>query len=170
VGKPAIHFIADALRVAPDAMHRLDLKIPPAVTGAVTAMGMWLVSRTLPTLTFAPFRVVAVGLGLAGVAMTGLAMLLFWEAHTTVNPMKPSSASFLVTSGMYRFTRNPMYLGLLFVLVGWALYLAHVLAFLFLPAFILYMNRFQIKPEERALTARFGQEYLEYASRVHRWL
>jgi len=151
-------------------MHRLDLKIPPAVTGAVTAMGMWLVSRTLPTLTFAQFRVVAVGLGLAGVAITGLAMLSFWEAHTTVNPMKPSSASFLVTSGMYRFTRNPMYLGLLFILIGWALYLAHVLAFLFLPAFTLYMNRFQIKPEERALTARFGRQYLEYASRVHRWL
>lgn len=165
-----LQFIADALRVAPDAMHRLDLKIPPAVTGAVTAMGMWLVSRTLPTLTFAPFRVAAVGLGLAGVVMTGLAMLSFWSAHTTVNPMKPSSASFLVTSGIYRFTRNPMYLGLLFILIGWALYLAHVLAFLFLPAFILYMNRFQIKPEERALTARFGRQYLEYASRVHRWL
>jgi protein-S-isoprenylcysteine O-methyltransferase Ste14 len=56
------------------------------------------------------------------------------------------------------------------LLIGWVLFLANVLAFLFLPAFILYMNQFQIKPEERALTARFGQEYLEYASRVHRWL
>jgi protein-S-isoprenylcysteine O-methyltransferase Ste14 len=151
-------------------MHRLDLKIPPVVTGAVTAIGMWLVSRTLPTLTFAPLRVVAVGLGLAGIAITALAMLSFWRAHTTVNPMKPSSASFLVTSGIYRFTRNPMYLGMLFVLVGWALYLANVLGFLFLPAFILYMNRFQIEPEERALTSLFGQEFLEYASRVHRWI
>jgi protein-S-isoprenylcysteine O-methyltransferase Ste14 len=63
-----------------------------------------------------------------------------------------------------------MYLGLLFVLIGWGLYLANVLAFLFLPAFILYMNRFQIEPEERALTALFGQEFLEYASRVRRWI
>jgi protein-S-isoprenylcysteine O-methyltransferase Ste14 len=109
-------------------------------------------------------------MGIAGAIMTGSAMLSFWMAHTTANPMKPSSASFLVTSGVYRFTRNPMYVGLLLLLVGWALYVANVLAFLFLPAFILYMNQFQIKPEERALTARFGRKYLEYASRVNRWL
>jgi protein-S-isoprenylcysteine O-methyltransferase Ste14 len=151
-------------------MNRLDLKIPPVVTGAVTAIGMWLVSRTLPTLTFAPLRVVAVGMGIAGVMITGLAMMSFWRARTTVNPLKPSSTSFLVTSGIYGFTRNPMYLGMLFVLIGWALYLANVLSFLFLPAFILYMNRFQIKPEERALTTLFGQEFLEYASRVRRWI
>ncbi len=151
-------------------MNRLDLKIPPVVTGAVTAIGMWLVSRTLPTLAFAPLRVVAAGLGLVGVAITALAVLSFWRARTTVNPMKPSSTSFLVTSGIYGFTRNPMYLGMLFVLVGWALYLANVLAFLFLPTFILYMNRFQIEPEERALTSLFGREFVEYASQVRRWM
>jgi protein-S-isoprenylcysteine O-methyltransferase Ste14 len=151
-------------------MHRLDLKIPPLFLAAVTAMGMWLVSRALPLFTFAPLRVVAVGLGLAGVAVIGSAMLSFWIARTTVNPMKPSSASFLVTSGIYGFTRNPMYLGMLLALVGWALYVANVLSFLFLPAFILYMNRFQIEPEERALTALFGPEFLEYASRVRRWI
>jgi protein-S-isoprenylcysteine O-methyltransferase Ste14 len=151
-------------------MHMLELKIPPALTGAVTAMGMWLVSRALPTFSFAPLRVVAVGMGLTGVAITGSAMLSFWRAHTTANPMKPSSASFLVTSGMYGCTRNPMYLGLLFVLAGWALYLGNALAFLFLPAFVLYMNRFQIEPEERALTALFGQEFVAYTFRVRRWI
>jgi protein-S-isoprenylcysteine O-methyltransferase Ste14 len=163
-------FIDDALYIALEAMNRLDLKIPPVVTGGATAMGMWLISSTLPAFTFAPLRVVAVGIGIAGVVITAWAMLSFMRAHTTVNPMKPSSASSLVTSGVYGFTRNPMYLGLLFVLIGWGLYLANVLAFLFLPAFILYMNRFQIEPEERALTALFGQEFLEYASRVHRWI
>jgi protein-S-isoprenylcysteine O-methyltransferase Ste14 len=151
-------------------MHRLSLKIPPLFIAAVTGMGMWLVSRALPLFTFSPLRVVAVGLGLAGVAVIGAAMLSFWIAQTTVNPMKPSSASFLVTSGIYGFTRNPMYLGMLFVLIGWALYLGNALALLFLPAFILYMNRFQIEPEERALTALFGPEFLEYAIRVRRWI
>jgi len=151
-------------------MHRVDLKIPPVVTSAVTAIGMWFVSRTLPTFALAPLRVVAVAMGIAGVMVTGSALLSFRRARTTVNPMQPSSASSLVTSGIYRYTRNPMYLGMLFVLVGWALYLANVLAFLFLPAFILYMNRFQIEPEERAMTALFGQEFLEYASRVRRWI
>ena len=151
-------------------MHRADLKIPPVVTGAVTAIGMWLVSRTLPSFTQASLHVVAMAMGIAGVMITGSALLSFRRARTTVNPMQPSSASSLVTSGIYRYTRNPMYLGMLFVLVGWALYLANVLAFLFLPAFILYMNRFQIEPEERALTALFGQEFLQYASRVRRWI
>jgi protein-S-isoprenylcysteine O-methyltransferase Ste14 len=151
-------------------MHMLELKILPAVIGAVTAMGMWLVSRALPTFSFLPLRVVAVGMGLTGVAITGSAMLSFWRAHTTTNPMKPSSASFLVASGIYGFTRNPMYLGPFFVLVGWALYLGNALGFLFLPAFVLYMNRFQIEPEERALTTRFGQEFVAYTFRVRRWI
>jgi len=153
-------------------MHCLDLKIPPAVTGAVTAIGMWLTSHALPqfTFTYAPLRIVAVGMGIAGGVTTGLAMVSFIRAHTTLNPMKPSSASSLVQSGIYRFTRNPMYLGLLFVLIGWALYLANVPALLFLPSFTFYMNRFQIEPEERALGEQFGQEYREYTSRVRRWL
>jgi protein-S-isoprenylcysteine O-methyltransferase Ste14 len=151
-------------------MYRLDLKIPPLAVGAVIAIGMWLVSDTLPEFAYPQLRIVAMGMGIVGAGITGLAMLSFWRAQTTPNPMKPSSASFLVTSGIYRFTRNPMYLGLALLLIGWALYLANVLAFLFLPAFTLYMNRFQIKPEERALTDRFGQTYLEYASRVNRWI
>jgi protein-S-isoprenylcysteine O-methyltransferase Ste14 len=159
-----------ALYLGSATMHMLELKIPPAVTGAVTALGMWLVSCALPTYSFAPLRVMAVGMTVTGVVITGLAMLSFWRAHTTVNPMKPSSASFLVTSGIYGFTRNPMYLGLLFVLAGWALYLGNALTFLFLPAFVLYMNRFQIEPEERALTALFGQAFVAYTSRVRRWI
>ena len=153
-------------------MHCLELKIPPAATGVVTATGMWLTSHALPQFTFtnAPLRIVAVVMGIAGAVVTGAAVLSFMRAHTTLNPMKPSSASSLVQSGIYRFTRNPMYLGLLFVLTGWALYLANALAFLFLLAFVFYMNRFQIEPEERALTALFGQEFIEYASRVRRWI
>ena len=153
-----------------DAMHRLELKIPPAIVAAVIAAGMWLVAYTLPAFTYAPMLVATVGLGLIGFAIIGWAMLSFLEAQTTVNPMKPSSASVLVTSGVYRHTRNPMYLGTFLILVGWALFLANALSFLVLPAFILYMNQFQIKPEERALTARFGREYLEYMAQVPRWI
>jgi protein-S-isoprenylcysteine O-methyltransferase Ste14 len=151
-------------------MHRLELKIPPAVVGAVIAAGMWLVSYTLPAFAYTPLPFLTVGLGCAGFAIIGAATLWFWMEHTTVNPMKPSSASVLVTSGIYAHTRNPMYLGALLILASWALYLANALTLLFLPAFILYMNRFQIQPEERALTARFGREYVEYMAQVHRWI
>jgi protein-S-isoprenylcysteine O-methyltransferase Ste14 len=151
-------------------MHRLELKIPPAIVAAVIAAGMWLVSYTLPAFAYTPLLFLTVGLGCAGFAIIGVAMLSFWMEQTTVNPMKPSSASSLVTSGIYAHTRNPMYLGALLILASWALYLANALALLFLPTFILYMNRFQIQPEERALTARFGGEYREYVAQVHRWI
>jgi protein-S-isoprenylcysteine O-methyltransferase Ste14 len=75
-----------------------------------------------------------------------------------------------VISGIYKLSRNPMYLGFLLVLVGWAVFLSNALAFVFVPAFIFYMNRFQIDPEEKALVGKFGQEFVDYKSRVRQWL
>jgi len=75
-----------------------------------------------------------------------------------------------VTSGIYRYTRNPMYLGLLLILLGWAVFLANIVAFIFLPAFIAYLNRFQIRPEEKAMASLFGQDFANYRSKVRRWL
>ena len=92
------------------------------------------------------------------------------RARTTINPVKPSSASSLVITGIYRLTRNPMYLGSLFILLGWAVFLANVLAFLLLPGFVLYINRFQIIPEETALSGIFGSEFATYKANVRRWL
>lgn len=154
------------------AMRTLELKIPPLVVGVLIAACMWLVSWAQPALafTFALHRIVAVSLGLAGVAIAGWAIVSFGRASTTINPMKPDASSSLVTSGIYAFTRNPMYLGLLVALVGWVLFLSNALAFLLLPAFVVYMNRFQIEPEERALTTLFGHEFVAYTSRVRRWI
>jgi protein-S-isoprenylcysteine O-methyltransferase Ste14 len=84
--------------------------------------------------------------------------------------MKPQSSSSLVISGIYALTRNPMYLGFLLVLLGWAIFLSNALAFLFLPAVIFYLNRFQIEPEETVLASLFGQEFVAYRSRVRRWI
>jgi protein-S-isoprenylcysteine O-methyltransferase Ste14 len=75
-----------------------------------------------------------------------------------------------VSGGIYRFTRNPMYLGRLLQLAGWAVFLSNALAALLLPVYVLYINRFQVQPEERALLERFGSEYAAYQQRVRRWL
>ena len=103
-----------------------------------------------------------------GIAISG--MVAFRRAKTTVNPIKISTASSLVSSGVFRLTRNPMYLGLLIALAGWAVYLASWLALLGLPLFVLYMNRFQIGPEERAMASLFGADYAAYKERVRRWI
>jgi protein-S-isoprenylcysteine O-methyltransferase Ste14 len=98
------------------------------------------------------------------------ALVGFLRAKTTVNPIKPASTSSLVLTGPYRFSRNPMYLGQLLLLLGWATFLANGVAYLFAPVFVLYINRFQIVPEERSLCAKFGAEFLAYKARVGRWL
>ena len=153
-------------------MNFLELKIPPVALVLITALLMWLVSWTLPAVAVAvPARVpIATALAVAGAVTCALGVAAFRRVNTTVNPTKPESTSSLVSSGVYALTRNPMYLSFLLILLGWAIFLTNVLAFLLLPAFILYMNRFQIQPEERTLAARFGQGFLAYKAQVRRWI
>jgi len=96
-------------------------------------------------------------------------VVTFRKAKTTVNPVKPHASS-LVTSGVYAISRNPMYLGGFTMLLGWTIFLSNPLAFLFLPLYVLYLNRFQIAPEERVLTSLFGETYVAYQARARRWL
>ena len=124
----------------------------------------------VPALTFPIPSAFALAVALVGVSLDGIALLHFLRSRTTINPLKPDSVSALVTGGVYRLTRNPMYLGLATLLLAWAIYLGNLAALAGLPLFILYMNRFQIAPEERALEARFGPEYRLYRARVRRWL
>ena len=150
----------------------LKLKIPPLVVALVTGAGMWLAAWAAPGINF-PFpghAVLAGMVALLGVVVILLGILAFRRAGTTVNPMKPGSSSSLVVAGIYSLTRNPMYLGFFLWLLAWAIYLANVLTLLLLPAFVWYMDRFQIEPEEQALTSLFGPNYAAYAARVRRWM
>jgi protein-S-isoprenylcysteine O-methyltransferase Ste14 len=153
-------------------MHVLELKVPPVAVVFFMAALMWLVARAAPAFEFAlPARgFLAVGLAVAGAVASLSGVVSFRRAKTTVNPMKPDSSSSLVSSGVYALTRNPMYLGFLLVLAGWAVFLSNVLGLLLLPVFVFYMNRFQIEPEEKALAILFGPAFNAYQSRVRRWL
>jgi protein-S-isoprenylcysteine O-methyltransferase Ste14 len=153
-------------------MRALELKVPPVAVALIIAALLWFVSWAAPTFRFVfPGRgVLALILAGAGVVMAALGVASFRRAKTTVHPMTPELSSSLVRSGVYALSRNPMYLGLLLVLIGWAIFLSNVLAFLILPVFIFYMSRFQIGPEEKALDRRFGEEFVTYKSRVRRWL
>jgi protein-S-isoprenylcysteine O-methyltransferase Ste14 len=153
-------------------MRVLELKVPPPAVALVTAVLMWLVSRSAPALAFVfPARnLLVTGLVAVGLIIAISGVVTFRRARTTLNPTKPETSSSLVSWGIYRVTRNPMYLGLLLQLTGWAIFMSNPLAFLFLPAFIVYINRFQIVPEEQALTSLFAREFVAYQSRVRRWL
>lgn len=153
-------------------MKWLELKIPPPAVAALIAAAMWGLSMILPLLVLPALARVAtaIALALAGVCFTLSGVFSFRRAKTTVNPMKPAAAASLVKSGIYKLTRNPMYLGLLFVLVAWAIWLSCAWALLGPIGFVLYINRFQIAPEERVLSTLFGADYATYRSRVRRWL
>jgi protein-S-isoprenylcysteine O-methyltransferase Ste14 len=150
----------------------LELKVPPPLVAVLVATAMWGVSRTTQLFeVLAPYRVAAaIAVAVAGVFFSIAGFASFRRARTTVNPMKPESASTLVNSGVYRITRNPMYVGLLLVLVAWAIFLSAPWALPGPLAFFLYIGRFQIAPEEVALSKLFGVEYAEYKAKVRRWL
>jgi len=113
---------------------------------------------------------IALALVALGGAVAFAGVIAFREKRTTVNPLTPGASSLVVSSGVYRVSRNPMYLGFLLALAGWAVYLSNAGAAMLLPVFVAYMTQFQIKPEERALLAKFGPGFAQYLSRVRRWL
>ena len=154
----------------------LEHRIPPPLIDAACALLMWALARALPQAQLWPpggsSGVVGAALALAalGGAVALAGTLEFRRAHTTVNPLAPRRASTLVTRGIYRVTRNPMYLGMLGVLAGWAVWLGNIAAWLGLPLSMALLTALQIRPEERILAERFGAEFERYAARVRRWL
>ena len=154
------------------AMHVLESKIPPPVLAALVALLMWLASRWAPAFAFVipSHGLISAGLVLLGPAIAISGVVSFRRVKTTVNPTKPGNATTLVVSGIYKFTRNPMYLGLCLVLLAWTVFLSNALALPLILAFVAYMNRFQIGPEERALASLFPNEFAAYKARVRRWL
>ena len=156
----------------PTPMFQLELKIPPPLVAVITAGAMYGAAQLLPVFALSPTVRVGTALALAavGAAFDMAGLLAFRRAKTTVNPMTPQRSSSVVNSGVYRLTRNPMYLGLVFFLLAWAVYLSSAWALLGGPVFMVYITRFQIQPEERALAARFGKSYTDYCARVRRWL
>jgi protein-S-isoprenylcysteine O-methyltransferase Ste14 len=154
----------------------LETKVPPPVWWLLAATAMWALDRWLPVQHLdpglaRPLRAVLAGaVALAGIALVGEAMIRFVRARTTVHPMHPEHASRLVVAGSYRYTRNPMYLGLLLLLAAWALWLGSLSVWLVLPPFVAVLTRLQIVPEERALATKFGEDYHAYRRTVPRWL
>jgi protein-S-isoprenylcysteine O-methyltransferase Ste14 len=153
-------------------MRWLELKIPPPVVALLCGFGAWQLCAAVPGLAFDwPGRIaIAVLVASVGVSFDVVSILRFVAARTTVNPLTPDKSERLVTDGLYRRTRNPMYVGLLLILCGLGLYLGHPLALAAPAVFAAYITRFQIIPEERMLAAKFGAEYDDYRAAVRRWL
>ena len=166
--EPQVKQSADQTQV----MRKLENKIPPPIVVLLIGLAMWLVARLEPAfqinlnLRFA----IAGTCVLVGLIVLALGVLAFRQAKTTINPVRPEAASCVVTGGVYRYTRNPMYVGFAAILVGWAFYLSVTWVFLGPLIFVLFTTRFQIVPEERVLSSKFGSAYDEYRHQARRWL
>lgn len=151
---------------------RTEIRVPPLALAVACALLMAALAHMVPELRrdFRGRVVLAALVMLLGVAVALLGVREFHRARTTSNPLRPSAATTLVDTGLYGWSRNPMYLGFATALAGWALLLAHPLALPVVPGFVLLMNRYQVEREEQALRALFGTAFDEYCTRVGRWL
>ncbi len=150
----------------------MDLKIPPPVVAIIFATLMWAVDKTvsLGQVFSEHNKAIAITVLVIGLLIDVSALWAFRAARTTINPLKPENTSRLVQYGIFRFSRNPMYLGLTFILAGWAISLGNLLNIATLIFFVGYITRFQIMPEEKMLRNLFPEEYPEYQQRVRRWI
>jgi protein-S-isoprenylcysteine O-methyltransferase Ste14 len=163
---------AEKVTSALNTMRSLELKIPPPLAALLLAVMMWLTPSFAGVLDvpFAMRVALAVALVLCGLIISVSGIVQFRRARTTINPIKASASTSLVCNGVYRFTRNPMYVGLFLSLLGWAVYLSNPLSLIFLLVYVWFIARFQIMPEERILLELFGEPYAAYMKRVRRWV
>ncbi|MFT5549098.1 MAG: protein-S-isoprenylcysteine O-methyltransferase Ste14 [Gammaproteobacteria bacterium] len=151
---------------------KLDNKVPPPVVATLIAVTMWGLSAYEPALFLSAktTETLVLLLVIVGVSFDVCGLLAFRQSKTTINPMSPDKTTALVTGGIYRLSRNPMYVGLALFLTAWAIQLSMLWPFIGPVLFVIYINRFQIAPEERVMEAKFGDEYLVYKNKVRRWL
>ena len=150
----------------------MRFKIPPPVITILAALAM-VGLNTLFEIRFLKYDIIitiCIILSILGAYFLSYAVVAFIKAKTTVNPLKPESATTLVTDGVYRYSRNPMYAGMALFLFAWSLWLLNPLNIIIFIAYIGYINQFQIKPEEQALAKIFTVEYEAYRTQVRRWL
>lgn len=150
----------------------LELKVPPVALVIIFAFLMYALDKLVPmsidpTSWHIALAIISV---IAGVVIAIAGVRAFKKAKTTVNPMTPEKSSELVVQGIYQRTRNPMYVGFLLALAGWGLLLNNPFSLLLCIGFVIYMNKFQIEPEEQALTELFGEQFTQYKNKVSRWL
>jgi protein-S-isoprenylcysteine O-methyltransferase Ste14 len=151
-------------------MKWLELKVPPLAVTLVFGGFIWIIPGSHLDIESNITYSISIGVFLLGSVIAVLGVWEFKKHKTTVNPMSPEECNSLVVKGVYRLTRNPMYLGFLLWLCALGLFLIKPLSLAPILGFIFYMNYFQILPEERVLTDHFGQGYVEYKSAVRRWI
>ena len=147
-------------------------RVPPAAVFLIHFSLVWLISKYLyfGDFTFTGQRIVTLILAITGIVIASIAIFAMYKAGTTVDPVVPDRASSLVKTGIFRFSRNPMYLALLLILTAWIIWRSNLIGVILAITFVLHLTHFQIRAEEKALEEKFREKYTEYRSKVRRWI
>jgi protein-S-isoprenylcysteine O-methyltransferase Ste14 len=145
-------------------------KIPPPIVTLFFGLCIYFSQELFPEFNLEYFTILSYVSYFAGLSILILAVLLFRKQNTTVNPIKIDNASSLVTSGVFKFSRNPMYLGMVMILFGLALMFNLVGGIFFVLLFMIYITKFQIRPEEEVMERLFGEDFIKYKHKVRMWL
>ena len=151
----------------------MHLRIPPPIVALIGILLIFLSKDYILILYLHPRlqNTLALIFLIIGFVIIFSATKEFKKSDTTVNPMKPETSTSLVTSGIFKYTRNPMYLGLTSILLASCFYFSSLLGIIvYVPLFILYITVFQIIPEEETMKGLFNDEYFDYCSKVRRWI
>ena len=148
----------------------MKTKIPPPIIALVMIAIIYLSSLIVEPITFGYQTLISILVVVIGLAWAIPSFRLFAKYKTTISPFTPSETTALVTDGMYRYSRNPMYLGLVLLTIAATIFFGTWLGVVIVVAFIFLLNFLQILPEEKALLDIFGEEYVEYQKKVRRWI
>ena len=151
-------------------MINIETKIPPPIVGLIFGILINYTKDIFPNLEIKNDNLLGIFTIIVGLVCILSAINLFKKYKTTITPLNPSSATNLITNGIYKFSRNPMYLGMLLILAGISIMVNPIGGLLLMLIFLNYINKFQIIPEEKAMADLFKDEFLEYKEKVRRWI
>ena len=148
----------------------MNNKIPPPIITLICGLGIYFSRPLFPKYNYISIDIIAASFLLLGIIILITAVLSFKRQSTTVSPLQPEKASYLVVSGIFKYSRNPMYLGMLLILISMTIKFNFVGGILIIFGFITFITKFQIIPEETALERLFGKEFTRYKKKTKRWI
>ena len=148
----------------------MNTKIPPPIVTATFGLIIYFSKSFSPVYSFENSNMISIIFLLFGLGIFSAAVQSFKKHKTTINPLSPDKASSLVNSGIFSYSRNPMYLGMLLILLSVS-FKFNISGGLFISfLFKIYITRFQIIPEEEAMAKLFGEEFITYKNQTRRWI
>ena len=146
------------------------IKIPPPILVMILVISNYFSSKTIDLILLPNQDLISIIILLIGALILINPIFKFIKSKTTIDPIKFKKVNKLITSGIYKYSRNPMYLGLLMIVISTSIFYLNIFSITTPFLFYFWINRFQIKREEIFLTEKFGREYMSYKIKTRRWI